>query len=247
MDIHKHFLLTFLWLLIFAAKNVLCVVVLKRPSERDPRFFSTYCIFAVVWQAALIYCSANLWGLAYSWIYWIGAYLSHIIVVAVAFSCYLKLFWPHGRMPQKFHRRAFMTMIFLLTVVVALRFAFRSENDWMTALTTSYDQLAQVWICGVFWMLSIFSDWLGIHWHSRPYGVALGFTAMYTTGLVTSSIRAHLPTTAYSGHWGLWTVEMIVELACLCLWIRYFRKPENAKVTISWHELVRLRSILLQR
>ena len=236
-----------MWAVILAAKITLCYIVWTRPSGRDPRGFTLFCTFSIVWYSTLLYCSYRLLGLAYSWIFWSGAYLTHVIVAAVAFSCYQQLFWPHGRMPRKFYQRAFTMMVSLLAVVLVLRFFFRSENDWMTALTTSYDQLAQVWICGCFWMLSLFSDWLGVPWHSRPYGVALGFTAMYSTGLITSSIRAHLSATAYSWHWSLWAVEMSVELAVVCLWIRYFMKPEREKATIGWRELAKLRNGLLQQ
>lgn len=243
MSVHLHPYLATFWLVIIAAKLILAVFVWTRPCHRRNWFFVA---FVMAWAGR----SSVLWALSYfnlawpySYVFYVGNGLLHGLAFASAYECFRQLFHPWKKLPRSFANAfiGFVVMITAAPAVMAAIFPALVSQVENTAVQNTIDRTFAIWICGLFWLLSFASDWLCIPWHTRAFGIGLGFLFSYSVDLFLTTMRG-----LTSWHFGpyLWPIGFTVDLICSVLWIYYFLRKEPELIEPNPYELARIQELL---
>lgn len=242
MNLRLHPFLGSVWVATFVLKCVVLAIVCLTQREQRPRFFLPYLSLRVLKTTALLILAIQPWNLAYGAVHWTGELLCHGLVIAIAVTGYAEMLKRRVTpIRNNYQARLWSGLPGLLVLVLVCSKLPPSGGtaDWLTQLTTWCDQVATVWICGMFWILISFAEHFGIPKDSPIRAVAIGLAAVYTVALCTTTVRAHLTPGAVWWHWTLWAVDFAGEWFCYGVWfVHYGRmlKQTQRKETL-WREL----------
>jgi len=236
--------LAIVWLLIILLKGIVLTLVIR--ARRRSNFFLAYIIVSLLKSITLITLSYFDQGWPYTYVDWIGTGLLHGLAFATAYDCFRQLLpnsatWPFRKLPLSF-AYALMVFVSMLTIlVICMHVLFPGMTGDLGANLLRIDRTETWWICGLMWLISSASDWLGIPWRARPYGIFLGFLFTYSIDVFVTAIRAFT-------HWQLapvfWPIGFITELICLLIWAFYFTRKEPELTSPNPDQLAEIQRIL---
>jgi hypothetical protein len=240
VNVHTHPYLAAFWLVVIAAKIILLYFALTRTSHIRCQFFTIYLVCSVLRSVLLVGASWFLMGWTYTWILWFGSGVLHAFAFATAYHCFRYLFYPYYALPRSFLAAFVMVLLALSIGVMAISsFGIAPESSLMAELYAT-DRTLIWWICALYWMVSIGSDWFGMHWNTRLYGIGLGFLFMYTVDVFVSGMRGLVGGFVARA---LWPIGLTAELITVCLWIYYFTRKEHGLVSPDVKDLDELESL----
>lgn len=243
MSVHLHPHLAVFWLVIIAAKVFLAILVFVRPSHRRNWFFVAYIVAWASRSLVLFVLSYLNLGWPYTYVHWVGGNLLHGLAFGAGYECFRQLFHPWRKLPRVFATGfiSFVIFVTFTSVFFAWQYPALVSTSALSANHNTIDRTLAIWVCGLFWLLSFASDWLRIPWHTRAYGVGVGFLFAYSVDLFITTVRGY---TAWQFGHLLWPIGLTVDLICAVLWTYYFLRKEPELIDPSPYEIAQIQAIL---
>lgn len=226
MSIHAHPVLAFVWILTIA--SYCCLALL---AKRDRQWcFLCLITFYVFENVALLATSAARAAQLYHAIYWCCYPVSVGLITAQAYRSFANIFGPYKSMPRRFFQE-FAAAIFLLTVtIVALYQRFPSTRSSIDGPLFTLLRTTETWTCGVFILISIFSDRYGIPWDTRAFGIAAGCLTRTFLGFSIAAVYAHAPGfLPQATRWipVIYATHFAIDLIACTIWVAWFLKKNG--------------------
>jgi hypothetical protein len=241
VNVHIHPYLSAFWLVVIIAKTAVAILLWTRPWRNRSYFFTAFVTLSLARSVTLFAFSWMGWAEAYTWLYWIGSGVLHGLAFATAYDCFRQLFWPFRKLPQSFAYALLMFTSLLMVLVLFFHVAFPDSVGDLGANLLTIDRTETWGICGLLWIISTASDWLGIPWRARPFGIFLGFLFTYSVDIFVSAVRGFT-------HWqmahALWPIGFVTELICLLIWAFYFTRKEPELTSPNPDQLAEIQRIL---
>ena len=228
MNIYHHPYLSFIWLLKIFVELWLVFVIFFRPCQLAHRYFGIILSFDVLTAIALFTASAlnNAW--AYHFVYWIAEPCLTVLVLIQAVISFGLVFGPYRTMPRNFFYHFFLAVGVCSLAIAAVFIFVPSHRPFADAALFTVLQSYSFWLCGVFWLISIFADHYGLPCATRSYGIVIGYLIRYTTAVLWALAYAHLSTFRSGGMavTPMYTLQMISDLGVALVWMHYFCRIE---------------------
>ncbi len=227
-----------IWVGILIAQPLLTAALWRAGVWRRWPSLLCYLAFASIKSATLavlFYCQAPV---AYFWTYWVGLGIATCLELVVLREVVTSLLGTTGRAWQRLIFAAVSIVSVVTATVVTLHTGQTPLQGEMATIAVMDRILSLAW-CLIFFVVTVFSDAIGVKWADRSLRIAMGF-ACHAAGEAAWSWLAGSPA---APHWAfLSTASDLVYLFTLGLWAFAFRAPET--ITFTAESTVQLRDTL---
>jgi hypothetical protein len=228
--------LSFLDTVLWAAGPVLnaalvAVMCLRRRLRTFP-VLASWCIFTVVSIAALFFTYRIGSDHAYAVAYWIVEGLDALFQIGVVIEVARTVFQPLGSPLRK--SRLWLASLIGCCVLISFAIVW-----WIhpAALTQAGvweirgDILTSLVISGMFTLVLIESQRLGLHWRSHVMSIGYGLMVWAVLALIIGLLHGYWGT--YSHYLGVEHIRMVTYLSILSYWIVALWRDEPQKEPLS--------------
>jgi hypothetical protein len=234
-------LLSICWALMTVGEWYLALLAIRAIRTRYPAFtlFISYSAFKSV---ALLFVSNHLGLVAYFYAYYGAGLLAAGLEMAVIVEVFAKLFRPYRYIP----RRLLGILTFAAPVAVGIiteinMLVGHSHSDAALGTCRVMERCSNYAVLILFGALMCFSSYFAMQWRSRLVGISIGMfinsmSAVITSTLVTSMDRAATERLAF--------LPVLSFSACILIWIRYIRRPEELRAVVGIGEKHEIRTML---
>jgi hypothetical protein len=226
VSIHAHPILTLVWISTIAGYCYLATLVL-----RDRQWcFLALISFHILENAILLACSAARAAHLYHSVYWSCYPISVTLITVQAYRSFANIFGPYQSMPRRFFHEFAAAMFLLSVAIAALYLRFPSMRSGVDGPLFTMLRTTETWMCGVFVLISLFSDRYGIPWDTRAFGIAFGCLTRTFLGLALAAIYAHAPGfSPQSTKWIpiIYASHFAIDATACTIWAAWFLKKSR--------------------
>lgn len=231
-----------LWMMVIVAELVLFFGAIKRRLACDFPYFVW--LLGLISFKSLLLVFINFWAgvWAYFYVYYFGAALESFLLVMVAAEIFRLLFEPVSALrPHALSRMAGAMIVFIsLAVAVFTWHQPATQLSLLPAILYKGRTALEIVICISFWLLALYSRFLGLPWRSRMADIVSGFLFYLTLQAVLHALLWVIPQ-----HYAILSrLHSVVYLGGLCFWFAALRKQEPTFAPASQGQLLLLRAHL---
>src|SRR5216684_3309096 len=178
-----------LWMMVIAGELALFIGAVRRRLASDfPCFvWLVGFIFFKSLLLAFINFVAGVW--AYFYVYYFGAAIEATLMVLVASEIFRLLFEPVSTLrPHALSRMAGGMIAILAMAVTAVTWHPMGQLPLPAAILYTGRTALEIVICLSFWLLALYSRFLGLPWRSRMADIVSGFLFYLTLQSVTHAL-----------------------------------------------------------
>lgn len=201
----------------------------RKLHRRFPVFFRyllcQIAIFAVLFP---VYLSGSYKSFFY--LYWISAAISLVVGFVVIQEIFLDVFQPYHTLKDLgavLFKWAGLVMLLAAGVVAAASPA-TSQGPLVEAVLT-VQRCVRVIQCGLVLFLLVFSNYLGVSWRQRSFGIALGFGGFASAELFAVALNA----SGYLGETSIGIVNMCAYNLAILTWLGYMCVKDSAREPVT--------------
>jgi len=227
-----------LWMMVIAAELVLFVGAIKRRLASDfPRFL--WLLGFISFKSLLLVVInfvAGVW--IYFYVYYFGVLAETVLLVLVASEIFRLLFEPVSELrPDALSRMAGVMIAIAAVALTVVTWHSPAGIPLLPAILYKGRSALETVICLAFWLLALYSRFLGLPWRSRMADIVSGFLFYLTLQSVTHAL--FIFPQLYST---LSRLESALYLGGLCFWLAALRKQEPTFAPASQGQLLLLRA-----
>ena len=229
-----------LWMMVIAAELVLFFGAIKRRLASDFPYFVWLLGFVSFKSLLLAFTNfvAGVW--AYFYVYYFGAAIEATLLVLVAAEMFRLLFEPVSALrPSALSRMAGATIAIVAVGVTIITWHPKVDLPVMLAVLYKGRAALDIVICLAFWLLVLYSRFVGLPWRSRMADIVSGFLFYLTFQSVTHALLI------FSQFFSVLSrFHSLAYLGGLCFWFAALRKQEPTFAPASQGQLLLLRAHL---
>ncbi|HWZ45805.1 MAG TPA: hypothetical protein VNW97_20190 [Candidatus Saccharimonadales bacterium] len=205
-----------LWGLIIVGELTLFAGAIRRHLNADfPRFVLLLC-FICVRSIVLVFVNFQSGFQIYFYTYYWGVGIEAVLLVLVASEIFQLVFEPVSALPGHVLSRMAGAVIGIAAMLVAVVISgpFRGSGP-ATPVLYGARMAVEAVLCSAFWLLALYSRFMGLPWQSRAADILSGFLFYMTIQAMThalvwiaphsySALISRIESAAYLGGLGFW-------------------------------------------
>lgn len=206
-----------LWISQPVLQAIIAVEMFRRRLHKDFPIFFAFTIVQIAIFA--VQFSVYRWGshTAYFDVYWLSTALCVVFEFKIIHEVFLDAFRPYHAL-QDLGTALFKWAALIMVLVSAVLISTSSSwSDPMVKTIIVAHRCVRVVQCGIVLFLLAFCKHVGLSWRRQGFGIALGFSILAATELLTNSLIS-------GGHISADMVNILdlgVFNACVALWLIY--------------------------
>src|SRR5216683_5891019 len=230
-----------LWMMVIVAELALFIGAVRRRLASDfPRF--VWLLGFILFKSlllAFINFAGGFW--AYFYVFYFGAALESVLMVLVAAEIFRLLFEPVSALrPNALSRMAGAVIAIIAAAITVVTWQPAADAPLVSVVLYKSRTALETVICLSFWLLALYSRFLGLPWRSRMADIVSGFLFQLTLQSVTHALIWLTP----KYHSAVSRANSLVYLGGLCFWFAALRKQEPTFAPASQGQLLLLRAHL---
>lgn len=239
MTYPEYTITNYMWAIEILAKFYLLGLIAAKRYWKEVPVFTAYTFISLIWELSLAYIVAHgYYGSMHFWTYWYGQLVVTIVLFGViaeilksAFKTACSVFGTQIK---------FLLRVSVLVLCVLAYFGFQIQSEpTLDEFVRRLDRASSLLLLATFGFTALISNYLGLVWKPRVYGVALGFLFYYGVSAFVTVLMAgfHFAVPALNA------ISVFTFLLTEIIWISFFVfRPQRQ--TISKAEIEQLMQAL---
>ena len=210
---------------------LVAVVCLRRRLRTFP-VLASWCIFTILSAVAHFVAYRAGSDRTYAIVYWVAEGLDALLQIGVVVEVARTVFQPLGSPLRK--SRLWLASVFGCCVLISFAIVLWIHPAAQTQAGVweiRGDIFTSLVISGMFTLVLMESQRLGLHWRSHVMSIGYGLMVWAALALVIGLLHAYWGT--YTHYLGVEHVRMVVYLSILCYWIVALWRDEPQKGSLS--------------
>jgi hypothetical protein len=216
----------------------LAYLCLRTIRTRYPAF-TLYISFLALKSVALMFVATQLDPLTYFYAYYAAGFVACGLEISVVIEVFAVLFKPYRYVPRR--------ILITLAIGVPTAIAVILEGNlilWHGASRSAFGDYRLAELCATYAVLVLFgglfcfSSYFAMQWRSRLTGITIGMFIDSVSSVITATLidKAAIELLAF--------LPVLSFSACIVIWIRYIRRPEELRAVIGLGEKQEIRTML---
>lgn len=231
-----------LWALVIVSGTALFIGAIRRHIAADFPRFVLLLGFACVQSIVLVPISFLLSYKVYFYTFYLSSGIEAALLVLVAAEIFRVVFEPVSALPAHTLSRMAGTVIAVAAAAIVF-IAWKPFEGFghESAILNGARMAVEVIVCSAFWLLAIYSRFMGLRWQSRVADILSGFLFYLTIQLMTLALVWFSPK-VYA--MSISRIEAIAYLGGLCFWWAALRHQAPTFAPVTRAQLLLLKAYI---